>query len=270
MSTRIYNGYRLPSGANLAQLGSQLADRMQPVWRRAAVAATVLVGTALVGVRQDGRASKTPPSAAAMTKAVAAISSNQLQPKDVPILFACSTVWAQAAAIVEALQERLSRPNALRVLPALDLTAQAWFVPDPRGGRWTYATWYSEIPEFQQIWESIPGLQPWPYWNNTDRPANLSDRQWGYRGRVWDRVLHPGVGVVWRLHQPSLWVEAVSRAENRWLTVDAGLAWLQEAGDSSECPAAPGALETVGRLLSGPAVPGPQRRAARHHAITAG
>lgn len=38
------------------------------------------------------------------------------------------------------------------------------------------------------------GIKDYEYWNNTDKPDEISDREWNRRGRDWDKAL-PGLGV---------------------------------------------------------------------------
>lgn len=35
----------------------------------------------------------------------------------------------------------------------------------------------------------VPTVEDFAYWNNTDKPAHLTDRQWEARGRIWDGFL---------------------------------------------------------------------------------
>jgi hypothetical protein len=34
-------------------------------------------------------------------------------------------------------------------------------------------------------------VEPWPYWNNTDRPGGVTQAAWDRRGRTWDEALAP-------------------------------------------------------------------------------
>lgn len=49
-------------------------------------------------------------------------------------------------------------------------------------GEWTIVNGY----------EPITGVEEYSYWNNTDRPKEISSRMWRARGRTWDRVLDSG------------------------------------------------------------------------------
>jgi len=40
-----------------------------------------------------------------------------------------------------------------------------------------------------EAWESIEGVEPYPYWNNTDHPEEMTRKQWEARGKEWDVAL---------------------------------------------------------------------------------
>lgn len=48
---------------------------------------------------------------------------------------------------------------------------------------------YCEDKRYTDIFESMPSIHPYPYWNNTDRPDELTDEQWELRGKEWDNAL---------------------------------------------------------------------------------
>ena len=53
---------------------------------------------------------------------------------------------------------------------------------------------YTEQEEHIKIIESMPGYEEYGYWNNTDRPDNLSEARWDKRRDDWDLAL-PGLGI---------------------------------------------------------------------------
>jgi hypothetical protein len=55
--------------------------------------------------------------------------------------------------------------------------------------RYGLALLYTENEEMTKAWESMSGVKPWPYWNNTDRPKGVTQKEWDHRGRVWDAAL---------------------------------------------------------------------------------
>lgn len=79
------------------------------------------------------------------------------------------------------------------------------FLADPADGR-RYALLYDRTDRdtLTGIWEGLGVAEPWPYWNNTDRPDDVDADEWAFRHRTWDRILGedpPSArGLTWRLH----------------------------------------------------------------------
>lgn len=57
----------------------------------------------------------------------------------------------------------------------------------PHDGRIFGMTFGREAHE--ALWFSLHFVQRWGYWNNTDRPDDVSERRWAERRRTWDRIL---------------------------------------------------------------------------------
>jgi hypothetical protein len=60
--------------------------------------------------------------------------------------------------------------------------------------RYGLALLYTENEEMRKAWESLefegePVVKPWPYWNNTDKPDDLTDEEWDRRGKDCDEAL---------------------------------------------------------------------------------
>lgn len=51
-----------------------------------------------------------------------------------------------------------------------------------------YVVMYSEQAEYTRAWEKLPGIVDFSYWNNTDRPDEVSAKDWKKRERVWDSI----------------------------------------------------------------------------------
>lgn len=52
---------------------------------------------------------------------------------------------------------------------------------------------------------SLPGIVEFDYWNNTDRPAEISAREWSQRARLWDQVFRDPAVVRFSMRwQPEL------------------------------------------------------------------
>lgn len=50
---------------------------------------------------------------------------------------------------------------------------------------------YTEQSECIKVFESFPNVHPYPYYNNTDKPDNISNDEWEARGAEWDNALEP-------------------------------------------------------------------------------
>lgn len=70
--------------------------------------------------------------------------------------------------------------------PAFDTDFELIFFPD---GNRMLGIMYCEHPNWCREWLAQPKVSEYAYWNNTDRPANLSAEEWDARGEAWDRVL---------------------------------------------------------------------------------
>jgi len=71
--------------------------------------------------------------------------------------------------------------------PEIDYSCSIALVRD---GKDLLAIIYTEHQMFQDIWSAAPGVEPWPYWNNSDRPDDLTEEQWDQRAKSWERALN--------------------------------------------------------------------------------
>lgn len=57
---------------------------------------------------------------------------------------------------------------------------------------WIYKNHAYSIPNGEQfLWKGIkypPWVEDYAYWNNTDQPEGITQKQWDARGKVWDKV----------------------------------------------------------------------------------
>lgn len=61
---------------------------------------------------------------------------------------------------------------------------------DPQAtDRWLHVLLHCQRDEYQTIFESLPGVEPFPYWNNSDRPDDLDDEAWNARHNAWKWVI---------------------------------------------------------------------------------
>lgn len=47
--------------------------------------------------------------------------------------------------------------------------------------------------DYRKAFERIVKAHPWPYWNNTDQPDGVTNAEWRFTERLWDRALGDGV-----------------------------------------------------------------------------
>lgn len=48
---------------------------------------------------------------------------------------------------------------------------------------------FTENEAMTKAWEALPRVKPFPYWNNTDKPDDLTNKEWSQRGKQWDMAL---------------------------------------------------------------------------------
>ena len=162
MSTKIYTGYQLDAPDGVAALFAWQAALV--VALREAYQAEYLRTTAsiAVGLHDVARAGKSPTLKAGS-----------------PLLTATSTLDAAHRSIRET-----QRRN-----PQLDFECQYVLLADPQDPEHLYAILYTERDAYTEIFAHAPGVRYFGYWNNTDRPADVSDDDWTARGATWDRVV---------------------------------------------------------------------------------
>lgn len=193
MSTKIHHGYRLPGRVSVPALARHLSGVMEPVGHELTVGALATVTALLLAHQEQG----------IEELSWGAVSAAEVLP---------GTPITQAAGAVDLIRER-GAATSRRVHPILELDVAVTVCSDPAnkgwsGGAWAYALLYTQREEYLAEWERTPGVEPWPYWNNTDPPEGVCEREWEYRNGVWDRVLGrvapATTGVTWELQQPSM------------------------------------------------------------------
>lgn len=53
-------------------------------------------------------------------------------------------------------------------------------------GQFIYMVMITEQQEYKDYLEALPNIEEYGYWDNTDRPANITSQQWRQRQKVWD------------------------------------------------------------------------------------
>lgn len=90
---------------------------------------------------------------------------------------------------------------------AFCLEFEVVFFRDPLEPEWTLARPFASHPELLQVWSQVPGVQPYPFWDTADRPADVPAAEWDHRRRAWATAIGPGTyaeaGLSWRAELPS-------------------------------------------------------------------
>ena len=84
--------------------------------------------------------------------------------------------------------------------PAVDVECEIIF---HFRGRYIYMVMFTEIREFKDHLESLPGIKEYGYWDNTDKPGYITQREWRRREKLWDNIFgrkqYMKGGVMWML-----------------------------------------------------------------------
>ena len=59
----------------------------------------------------------------------------------------------------------------------------------PSGKNILALTYCNYEEKYLQYWEALPNVSEYKYWNSTDRPKNISEKEWNIRAKKWDRAL---------------------------------------------------------------------------------
>jgi hypothetical protein len=61
--------------------------------------------------------------------------------------------------------------------------------PNAACNMWFFEGYWYIIPYGNYKWEVPVGFQDFAYWNNVDKPEDISDEKWSHRAEVWDSIL---------------------------------------------------------------------------------
>lgn len=74
--------------------------------------------------------------------------------------------------------------------PTYDLQVRLSYVADPDDARYAYLLVGTEHADaYYPALRALDGVEEFAYWNNTDRPEDVTDEQWDERAAIWGRVL---------------------------------------------------------------------------------
>lgn len=73
--------------------------------------------------------------------------------------------------------------------PEIDFGVELTFVPHPdKKAKRLLVRVFAEAEKFHTIFKKMPGVKDFHYQNSTDRPKNVSEKEWRSRRAVWDKV----------------------------------------------------------------------------------
>jgi len=148
MSTKIYDGCRLVEGVDVLDFTDKLRSVFLPIYDHVVTQWTVLFAAAL-------------------------IAQNRSHGREIPK----SPLWEGFHEF-----ETTERLNQFRLTEF-----QVAFARDPLTRR-VHARPYMDADHYRAAWYTLPEVEPYPYWNNTDLPDDVSEDEWEKRSRAWDRV----------------------------------------------------------------------------------
>lgn len=160
---KIYNGYRLTHGTDLANIPTELHDLLMPVYETELVRAAVALATGwfdrdtfkdVVGPPEDVNAEHGYLAAADLHIASAQSVTRKQQTRD----------------------------------PFFDLDVDVSLIPDPISGDWL-AMLSAENKAYREAWNALDWVHDYPYWDTDSPPDGLTDEAWQERRVVWDRAL---------------------------------------------------------------------------------
>ena len=175
MSTRIHNGTRCSGTLRPDILARRLADIVTPIHEQLVIEAVAVL--AYANVRH----------------ALAGITPEAIG--DIAFLVQADKVIAEAS------------KSAQRSTGQFSLEMSVAFVSDPADDRYVYAGVFAQNNRLSEAWSQLPGVEAFPYWDNTDGPDDVTEADWTERGQIWNRVLGfepwTKAGVCWEADIPS-------------------------------------------------------------------
>ena len=179
MSTKIHHGHRLADGTDLQAFLAALPAVMSPIRDR--LDAARIIDKALTSIDEaDRRGVARPAQPAAM--ALQKILAEEADPRN------AHTVWGSWNEVELA------------------------YGTDPDTGR-TMILIFAVENVYTEALRAMPQVEAYGYWNNSDRPAGVSEREWEDRRQAWARTLPTGVPAdsmdSWELEKPEGRVEAL-------------------------------------------------------------
>lgn len=197
MSTKIYNGYRL-STTNIPLFARTLREHFLPTYQKLALRALVVL-VVLHYRTEQAHPDWTQEEVQQLILKDMGITNHVQSPRHIS-----PSLLANSAELLDNIQIATSQPTAQRISHLVDFLLSVTFLADPavETPGYTYALLYTDQPAYTTIWESLPEVEPYPYWDNTDGPDELSVAEWDAHKMVWRNIFPdfraPSVlGVTW-------------------------------------------------------------------------
>lgn len=99
-----------------------------------------------------------------------------------------------------------------------DVSCAYTAVFDPADRQWVYLLLYPQHPAYQPVWDDLAHVEEFAYWNDVDQPDHVTDVEWQQRRDRWTSVLGrrpPGhVGLTYEASSTSADPVAMAAALN--------------------------------------------------------
>lgn len=169
MSTKIYNGFRLPKMemTELLTFSQKVKEQCQKIKTEKYHRAFADMVTAILDNINGGYSEK--------SLYMEEIGVNKYVPDNV-----FSHVYWD-------IYQRIKDMKATRERdPAVDFGSEVLFIPQDDC---ILALFYAENREFTKCWKSFKEVEDYSYWNQTDRPRKITVKDWQKRSDDWDKAL---------------------------------------------------------------------------------
>ena len=178
MSIHIEHGYRVTGANSVAALNALILAFQQQVEgaartlyrrKRAALAYQILDESVLQSTREA--------FLEAVRREYATAPQDRSRPfADTHLRWVVPDIIADHQALVARTQERD---------PAYDWGCHLSAIPHRTG---LYVLLYTENEEYRTIWQAVPGVQNYAYWNHTDPPEGMTRARWERRRQRWTEL----------------------------------------------------------------------------------
>lgn len=165
MSTKIYNGYKIAGIETLSEASRMLHLFRDKIEKKCEELTAIKVAELATDV-VDRRALKLK---------IYDIKLGKCEAKTGPMSWAYSILTDRRKQVDSGYRE-----------PEFDFSCEISLIPYRKS---VLALVYAEQEEYFKIWNSLPLVADYAYYNNTDRPRGIKASEWKERGEAWDEAL---------------------------------------------------------------------------------